>query len=316
MPDDPESRRIAARDAGNDAWRLWGSYLSDRQWGTVREDYSADGDAWEYFPHEQARSRVYRWGEDGLLGISDSDGRLCFAPAFWNGADRMLKERPFGLSNPQGNHGEDIKDYFYHIDNTPTHSFMRGLYKYPQAAFPYKHLVEENARRSRDEPEYELVDTGVFNASRYFDIFVEYAKEGPEDICIRIRAINRGPDPAPLVVLPTLWYRNTWSWGQTGITKPEMHLAPHGQAIIANPWGLPEYHLYCDDAQEYVFTENETNAHKLFGATNPAPHVKDAFHDYLIASDTGAVNPAPPQSWRTSLTCIVDQSRPRTVVER
>ena len=208
MPTDPESLRIQARDSGKEDWNLWGPYLSDRQWGTVREDYSADGDAWTSFPHDHARSRTYRWGEDGLLGISDNRGLLCFAPAFWNGKDPILKERAFGLSNPQGNHGEDIKDYFYHIDNNPTHSFMRGLYKYPQAEFPYGKLIEENARRSRLETEYELVDTGVFDGSRYFDIFVEYAKSSPDDLAIRLRIINRGPDAAPLTVLPTLWFRN------------------------------------------------------------------------------------------------------------
>lgn len=283
---------MAARDEGREPWSLWGPYLSDRQWGTVREDYSADGDAWNFFTHEQARSRVYRWGEDGLLGISDSDGRLCFAPVFWNGRDRMLKERAFGLSNPQGNHGEDIKDYFYHVDNTPTHSFMRGLYKYPQEAFPYEKLVEENGRRSRAEPEYELVDTGIFNEGRYFDIFVEYAKENPEDIGIRIRAINRGPEAAPLHILPTLWFRNTWSWGQPDIVKPELHLSSHGTSIIANPWGLPEYHLYAEGAQDWIFTDNETNARKLFGAENPAPYLKDAFHEFLVGGRTEAVNPA------------------------
>jgi hypothetical protein len=292
MPDDAESLRMAARDGGREPWSLWGPYLSDRQWGTVREDYSADGDAWNFFAHEQARSRVYRWGEDGLLGISDSDGRLCFAPAFWNGRDRMLKERAFGLSNPQGNHGEDIKDYFYHVDNTPTHSFMRGLYKYPQEAFPYEKLVGENGRRTRAEPEYELVDTGIFDESRYFDIFVEYAKEGPEDIGIRIRAINRGPAPAPLHILPTVWFRNTWSWGQPDIVKPELHLSSHGSAIVANPWGLPEYHLYADGAQDWIFTDNETNARKLFGAENPAPYLKDAFHEFLVGGRSDAVNPA------------------------
>ncbi len=292
MPGDVESERMAERDARREPWGLWGSYLSDRQWGTVREDYSADGDAWNYFPHEAARSRVYRWGEDGLLGISDSDGRFCFAPAFWNGQDRMLKERPFGLSNPQGNHGEDLKDYFFHIDNTPTHSFMRGLYKYPQAAFPYEELVAENGRRTRAEPEYELVNTGIFNESRYFDIFVEYAKETPEDLGIRIRAINRGPGRAPLHVLPTLWFRNTWSWGQDDAPKPELHRAPHGRAVIAHPWGLPEYHLYADGKPEWIFTDNETNNEKLFQSPNPAPYLKDGFHEFLVNGRKDAVNPS------------------------
>ncbi|MCP9879588.1 glucosidase, partial [Cyanobium sp. A1C-AMD] len=209
----PESARIQERDQGLQPWTRWGSYLPDRQWGTVREDYSADGDAWRSFPHDQARSRVYRWGEDGLLGICDEQCRLCFSLALWNGVDPILKERPFGLGNPEGNHGEDLKDYYYHLANTPTHSFMRGLYKYPQAEFPYQRLVDENGRRSRSEPEYELVDTGIFAESRYFDVFIEYAKASATDLLIRIRVINRGPDPAPLTLLPTLWMRNTWAWG-------------------------------------------------------------------------------------------------------
>ena len=292
MPTDPESHRIQARDSGKEDWNLWGPYLSDRQWGTVREDYSADGDAWTSFPHDHARSRTYRWGEDGLLGISDNRGLLCFAPAFWNGKDPVLKERAFGLSNPQGNHGEDVKDYFYHIDNTPTHSFMRGLYKYPQAEFPYSQLIEENARRSRLEPEYELVDTGVFDGSRYFDIFVEYAKSSPDDLAIRLRIINRGPDAAPLTVLPTLWFRNTWAWDEGVENKPEMHLLPGGQAVVANCGDLPEYHLYADAEAEWIFTENETNLNRLYNVPNKAAHVKDAFHDYILEGNTDATNPA------------------------
>ncbi len=292
MSQGAEHRRIAGRDEGREDWKAWGPYLSDRQWGTVREDYSADGDAWAFFPHDHARSRTYRWGEDGLLGISDVDGRLCFAPAFWNGQDRMLKERPFGLSNPEGNHGEDLKEYYYHLEATPTFSFLRGLYKYPQAAFPYEKLVAENAKRSREEPEYELVDTGIFSESRYFDIFVEYAKESPEDVAIRLRAVNRGPAQAPLWILPTLWFRNTWAWGQTDAPKPEMHAAPHGAAIVAHPWGLPEYHLYTEQAGDLLFTDNETNNARLFGAPNRSPWVKDAFHRHLVEGESGAVNPA------------------------
>jgi hypothetical protein len=291
MLSEAEAERIAARDQGREKWALWGPYLSERQWGTVREDYSANGDAWTYFPHDHARSRVYRWGEDGLLGICDNDCRMCFSPAFWNGRDPILKERPFGLSNPQGNHGEDVKDYFYHLDNTPTHSYMRGLYKYPQGEFPYQQLIDENARRSRLEPEYELVDTGIFNESRYFDIFIEYAKADPEDLCVQISAVNRGPEAAPLVFVPTLWFRNTWSWGQEGITKPELHAAPDG-SVTASPWGLPVYHWYCEGAPELVFTENETNNERLFHAPNPAPHVKDGFHDYVIHGRSEAVNAA------------------------
>lgn len=291
MLEDAEKERIAARDQKREHWEHWGSFLSDRQWGTVREDYSADGDAWSYFPHDHARSRVYRWGEDGLLGICDRDCRLCFAPAFWNGKDDILKERPFGLSNPQGNHGEDIKDYFYHLDNTPTHSFMRGLYKYPHAKFPYEELIRVNGSRSREEPEYELVDTGIFNDSRYFDIYVEYAKAGPEDICIRIRAINRGPDAAPLTILPTLWFRNTWSWGEEGATKPEMHLGAD-RSIIANPWEEPTHRLYSQGAEDYLFTDNETNNARLYNAANSSPYVKDAFHEHIIHGAENVVNPA------------------------
>jgi len=292
MTPDPELLRIEARDSGREPWGLWGPYLSDRQWGTVREDYSADGDAWTSFPHDHARSRAYRWGEDGLLGISDDHGFLCFAPAFWNGKDPILKERAFGLSNPQGNHGEDIKDYFYHLANTPTHSFMRGLYKYPQAEFPYARLVQENARRSRLEPEFELVDTGIFDAGRYFDIFVEYAKPSPDDIAIRLRIVNRGPDPAPLTVLPTLWFRNTWSWEKDAKQKPNLRLLPHQQAVVADCAQLPEYHLYADSPAEWLFTENETNNERLYNAENHSPFVKDAFHDFIASGRAAAVNPA------------------------
>ncbi|KAB2643744.1 MAG: glucosidase [Verrucomicrobia bacterium] len=290
MEKNPESVRIQERDENLIDWRLWGSYLSDRQWGTVREDYSANGDAWSYFPFDHAPMRVYRWGEDGLLGISDSDNRLCFAPVFWNGKDPILKERPFGLSNLQGNHGEDVKDYFYHLENSPSHSFMSGLYKYPQTAFPYQQVIEENKKRSREEPEYELVDTGIFNEGRYFDIFVEYAKEHFDDLCIRIRAINRGPDSAPLYILPTLWFRNVWSWGEKDAIKPVMYLDE--KCIVAQPWGLPEYRLFFDEEpSEVLFTDNETNQEKVFNTKNVAPYLKDAFHEYLIKNHKEAINP-------------------------
>ncbi|HEY5743610.1 MAG TPA: hypothetical protein VIS99_13830, partial [Terrimicrobiaceae bacterium] len=291
MPSEAETERILARDQRREAWDLWGPYLSERQWGTVREDYSADGDAWKYFPHDHARSRAYRWGEDGLLGICDNDCRLCFSAAFWNGRDSILKERFFGLSNPEGNHGEDIKEYFYHLDNTPSHSFMRALYKYPQQEFPYRRLIEENARRTRLEPELELVDTGIFAEDRYFDIFIEYAKKTPNDICIKISALNRGPEPAELTILPTLWFRNTWSWGRDEAAKPQMHVTSD-RSILAAPWGLPVYHLYCEGASEFVFTENETNNARLFAATNTVAYVKDAFHDYIVDGKKNAVNPA------------------------
>jgi len=208
-----EARRLAEEAHDEQPWKLWGPYLSDRQWGTVREDYSATGEAWTYFPHDHARSRAYRWGEDGLLGICDDHGRLCFALTLWNGADPIVKERLFGLAGPEGNHGEDVKECYYYLDNTPTHAYMKALYKYPQRAFPYADLVAENGRRGKGDPEYELLDTGAFAQDRYFDVVVEYAKADPTDMLVRITATNHGPDPAPLHLLPTLWFRNTWSWG-------------------------------------------------------------------------------------------------------
>ena len=291
MPPTPEVVRIRERDEGLHPWTLWGSYLSDRQWGTVREDYSADGDAWRSFPHDQARSRVYRWGEDGLLGICDEQCRLCFSVALWNGSDPILKERPFGLGNPEGNHGEDLKDYYFHLANTPTHSFMRGLYKYPQTEFPYQQLVDENGRRSRSEPEYELVDTGIFAESRYFDVFIEYAKASATDLLIRIRVINRGPDPAPLTLLPTLWMRNTWAWGYPDEQRQPMGL--DGDALVTGE--LPQlgaYELLCRDGGTWLFTDNETNHQRLYGQSNPTPYQKDGFHRYLIGAEEQAINPA------------------------
>ena len=216
-----EQSRLQESRAAGTPWRLWGPYLSERQWGTVREDYSENGDAWAYFTHDQARSRAYHWGEDGIAGFSDDKQRLCFALALWNGKDPIIKERMFGLTNSEGNHGEDVKEYYYYLDSTPTHSYMKMLYKYPQNEFPYGDLVETNARRSRTEPEYELIDTGVFNQDRYFDVFVEYAKETPTDILIQISVCNRGPDPAPVHVLPTLWFRDVWSW-QPETPKPSL----------------------------------------------------------------------------------------------
>jgi hypothetical protein len=285
-----EHRRIAERDRENVPWRRWGSYLPERQWGTVREDYSADGNAWASFPHDHAHARVYRWGEDGLLGICDDQCRLCFSLALWNGQDPVLKERPFGLANGEGNHGEDIKDYYFHLANTPTHSFMRGLYKYPQQRFPYERLLDENRSRGRDQPEYELVDSGIFDESRYFDVFIEYAKASPDDIAIRVRAINRGPDPAPLTLLPTLWLRNTWSWGY-----PDEHEHPmllDGDTVIADvPGGLGQYRFACRDQGEWVFTDNETNTERLYQQPNRRPFQKDGFHRYICEGDQAAINP-------------------------
>src|SRR5262245_30603376 len=286
---DPERRRLAEAGQGGVPWRRWGPYLADRQWGTVREDYSGDGAAGASFPHDHARSRAYRWNEDGLLGISDDEGRLCFALALWNGADPILKERLFGLSNAEGNHGEDVKEYYFYLDNTPTHSYMRALYKYPQPAFPYAGLVEENGRRGRDAPEYELVETCVFAEGRYFDVEVEYGKAGPEDVMVRLRATNRGPDAAALHLLPTLWYRNSWSWGRDP-RRPELR-AVDARTVRARHEELGEYWLHCDGSPELLFTENETNAERLWGAPNRTPFVKDGVDRAVVRGEAGAVNP-------------------------
>jgi hypothetical protein len=284
-----EQKRLNdAREAGI-PWKKWGPYLSERQWGTVREDYSEDGNAWNYFSHDQARSRAYRWGEDGLAGISDGEQRLCFALALWNGCDTILKERLFGLTNSEGNHGEDVKEYYFYLDSTPTHSYMKFLYKYPQRAYPYGDLVENNRQRSRREFEYELLDTGIFEGDRYFDVFVEYAKKSPDDILIKITIENRGPEAARLHVLPTLWFRNTWSWGPGG-PKPVVREAAGG--IRASHPQLGDYVLSCDGAPELLFTENESNVRRLWGQANAAPWVKDSFHQYVVSGDAGAVNPA------------------------
>jgi mannosylglycerate hydrolase MGH1-like protein len=273
-------------------WRRWGPYLSDRQWGTVREDYSAGGSAWEYFPHDHARSRAYRWGEDGIAGISDNHQRLCFSLALWNGHDPILKERLFGLTGDEGNHGEDVKEYYYYLDNTPTHAYMRGLYKYPQAAYPYADLVAENRRRGKRDPEFELIDTGVFDESRYWDVYVEYAKAAPNDILIRITAANRGPDRASLTLLPTLWFRNTWSWFP-GSSRPSLHVATDlpGTAVEALHGELGRMLLECDGTPHLMFTENETNRRRLYGIENESPYVKDAFHAYVVDGQAGSVNP-------------------------
>ena len=269
-------------------WKKWGPYLSERQWGTVREDYSEGGNAWDYFSHDQARSRAYRWGEDGLAGISDDKQRLCFALALWNGKDPILKERLFGLTNSESNHGEDVKEYYFYLDSTPTHSYMKYLYKYPQAPFPYADLVDTNRGRSRNEFEYELLDTGVFNDNRYFDVFVEYAKESPEDILIQITIYNRGPEAAELHVLPTLWFRNQWSWaGQA--ESPSLQRV--GNAIKAVHPKLSERYLYCDGAPTLLFTDNETNTQRIFGIPNLSPYVKDSINNYIVHGQQNAVNP-------------------------
>jgi hypothetical protein len=285
-----EQKRLnEAREAGI-PWKKWGPYLSERQWGTVREDYSENGDAWNYLTHDHARSRAYRWGEDGLGGLCDDKQRLCFALALWNEGDPILKERLFGLTNSEANHGEDVKEYYFYLDSTPTHSYMKYLYKYPQREYPYRDLIETNRRRSREEFEYELLDTGIFNDDRYFDVFVEYAKEAPEDVLIRITVHNRGPEAARLRALPTLWFRNTWSWGDDD-RKPSLREAGPG-AIQASHYELGEYWLYCDGGPELLFTENESNAQRLWGQPNGSPYVKDAFHQYIIAGNSESVNPA------------------------
>ncbi len=285
-----EQKRLNEAREAQIPWKKWGPYLSERQWGTVREDYSHDGNAWDYFTHDQARSRAYRWGEDGLGGLCDDKQRLCFALALWNERDPILKERLFGLTNSQGNHGEDVKEYYFYVDSTPTHSYMKYLYKYPQREYPYRDLVETNARRSREEFEYELLDTGAFADDRYFDVFVEYAKEGPEDILINITVHNRGPEAARLRVLPTLWFRNTWSWGE-GEPKPSLRAAAPG-VIQVSHHELGDYRLFCDGAPELLFTENESNASRLWGQPNASPYVKDAFHACVISGHREAVNPA------------------------
>ena len=279
-------------------WKLWGTYLSERQWGTVREDYSADSDVWNSFSFDQARSRVYRWGEDGLLGLSDRFGRLCFGLTLWNGKDPILKERLFGLSGPQGNHGEDVKELYYYLDATPTHSYCKGLYKYPQAEFPYADLIAENGRRSHLQPEYELVDTGIFDQNRYFDVQVEYAKESIKDILIRVTISNRGPDQADLVFLPTLWYRNTWAWGNIAeecLIEPRISIARPG-TLSATHEVMGEYEMTFDKGPdgklpEFLFTNNETNTQRLYGVPSKHRYTKDGFHDAVIHGKADAVNP-------------------------
>ncbi len=295
MKNNEESRRLHLDPTG---WKRWGPYLAERAWGTVREDYSSNGTAWDYFPHDHARSRVYRWNEDGLAGISDDEQRLCFALALWNGQDAILKERLFGLSGPEGNHGEDVKEYYFYLDSTPTHSYMKMLYKYPQRSFPYSELVETNRQRGKSQPEFELFDTGVFSENRYFDIFIEYAKAGPDDILISIEAFNRGPEPAELHLLPILWFRNTWSWGQEHDKFPRPSLKELStdpgmgfKLIQAEHASLGRYMLACDEADALMFTENDTNSERIFGTPNPSPYVKDAFHSFLVDSRPNAINP-------------------------
>ncbi len=296
-----EEKRLEESRERKVHWKRWGPYLSERQWGTVREDYSPHGTAWDFFPHDHARSRTYRWGEDGIMGISDRHQLICFALAMWNGNDPILKERLFGLTGSEGNHGEDVKEYYFYLDSTPTHSYMKGLYKYPQGEFPYGKLAEENRRRGRGDFEYELLDTGVFEENRYFDVLTEYAKGSAEDILIKITAINRGPLEASLSLLPTIWFRNTWAWGHDDY-RPSLRAAQHlgipqgngtpGSGVIEiDHKSYGKRWLLCEGAPELLFTENETNARKLFGSENRTPYVKDGINDYVVYGNYGAVNP-------------------------
>ena len=285
-----EAERLGQAERGEAPWRLWGPYLAERQWGTVREDYSADGEAWTYLPHDHARSRTYRWGEDGLLGLCDDRGLLCFGLALWNGRDPILKERLFGLANGEGNHGEDVKELYYYLDATPSHSYLKALYKYPQAPFPYARLVTENARRGRDEPEFELLDTGIFDGDRYFDVTVEYAKAGPDDIAVAITVANRGAEAARLHLLPQLWFRNVWSWRPEAIARrPTLAAAGQGAIRAEHPW-LGTYHLTCSGEAEILFCENETNRRRHDGEPDAKGPFKDGFHAHLVGGDANAIS--------------------------
>lgn len=289
-----EQQRLSENKSPDAPWHFWGPYLAERAWGSVREDYSANGDAWNYFPYEHGRSRVYRWNEDGIGGISDHKGQLCFAFAFWNERDPFLKERFFGLSGPQGNHGEDVKELYWYLDNTPSHSFMRTIYRYPQARFPYEELLAQNAARSRLEGEFEIWDTNAFAENRFFDIEMEYAKANPCDILIRATAKNCGPDPAALHLLPTLWFRNTWSWGRSN-NRPNLRMlpafGPKIDVVEAKHPVLGLYHLYCEDPGDLLFTENETNAERIWQSPNSSPFVKDSINDRIIHDNINIVNP-------------------------
>jgi len=283
-----ERKRLA--EPSEAKWKSFGPYLSERQWGTVREDYSADGKAWDYFPHDHARSRAYRWGEDGIAGFSDEESRLCLSLALWNGKDPILKERLFGLTNTEGNHGEDVKELYYYLDATPTHSYLKMLYKYPQAEFPYARLVEENQARGKDDLEFELLDTGIFDDNQYFDVFVEYAKAAAEDILMRVTVHNRGPEAATIHVLPQLWFRNTWSWDANS-SKPSLKLLTGG-TVVASHDDLGVFQLYSDRKPEILFCENETNVRRFEGRPDGDGFLKDAFDEFIVHGNPAAVNPA------------------------
>ncbi|MGZ9105369.1 MAG: MGH1-like glycoside hydrolase domain-containing protein, partial [Rhodoplanes sp.] len=282
-------KRLREANAGKKPWRRWGTYVSERQWGTVREDYSANGDAWNYFPHDHARSRAYRWGEDGIGGFCDERQTLCLGIALWNGADPILKERLFGLTNGQGNHGEDVKEIYYYLDATPTYSYARMLYKYPQAAFPYQRLIDENARRGKLKTEFELIDTGIFNDDAYFDIDIQYAKADVDDILLQITATNRGRKAARLTVLPQVWFRNTWTWF-VGAKKPSLTAAGDAAVAVAHA-SLGDFTMHLEKPQKLLFCDNETNTARLYHSGGGG-FFKDAFHNYVVHGDNGAVNPA------------------------
>ena len=285
-----EKSRIKEMTDGVRDWRFWGPYLSERQWGTVREDYSEGGTAWDHLSHDQARSRAYRWGEDGLAGLCDSQQRLCISLALWNGRDPILKERLFGLTNSEGNHGEDVKEAYYYLDATPSHSYLKMLYKYPQRAFPYAWLVEENRRRDKSQPEFELLDTDAFSENRYFDVFVEYAKAGPDEILMQTTVYNRGPEDADIHVLPQVWFRNTWSWGYP-VSKPMMKAGDDNSVLIQHN-ELGNYWLAVDEHPELLFCENETNTRRLYGYADDRKYFKDAFHEAVSSNNSYATNSA------------------------
>ncbi|MDQ2732147.1 MAG: glucosidase, partial [Armatimonadota bacterium] len=289
-----EEKRLQQERERTAHWNRWGPYMSERAWGTVREDYSPHGTAWDYLPHDQARSKAYRWNEDGIAGISDRHQLICFALTLWNGHDPILKERLFGLSGPQGNHGEDVKEYYYYLDSTPTHSYMKYLYKYPQQAYPYEDLVRVNAARGKDDPEYELLDTGVFDEDRYFDVFVEYAKASPEDVLIQVTAINRGPDEATIHLIPTIWFRNNWCWGYEKDRPSLERIKPDepGAALHLEHRYYGSRWFYADNVPEMLFTGNETNYERLNNAENSEPFLKDAFHEYIVGGKVHAINGA------------------------
>src|SRR5215211_6777452 len=285
-----EERRLHESRERTRHWKRWGPYLSERAWGTVREDYSQYGSAWDYLPHDHARSRAYRWNEDGLAGISDRHQLICFALSLWKGRDPILKERIFGLTGSEGNHGEDVKEYYFYLDSTPTHSYMKYLYKYPQGEFPYEQLVEENRQRGKLATEFELIDTGVFEGDRYFDVVVEYAKGGVEDILVRVTVTNHGAEAASLNLLPTTWFRNTWSWNQNGTAKPSLRQTGDG-VIELNHNEVGKRWLYCDAAPELLFTENDTNTQRLFNFTNGSHYFKDGINEYVVHGNQQAINP-------------------------